>query len=388
MRLHEGRRLPQRRRPPPGAAQRMERCLLMATRRTRRTAADPAQVEDGLTAVLEAIPFACAAFDRGSGALVAANATYLAEFAALDGHDQRESLIKVLRADQVDGCGEVNAPHNQRWYSLHWRDATHGRRDLSLLTAVDISERMEMLDSHKSRQEKLLFTSRLMSVGEMAATLAHELNQPLAAIVNYLNGSLRLVGQAGGPVQVERALLAARTQAEHAAAVISRLREFVRAREPRRSAHDLATIAANVLELLRLEAERQQLRIELALAPSLPAVYADRVMVEQVLLNLVKNAIEAMREVPAAQRGLQVEARVNLDDEVEVRVSDRGKGLSPSESEQLFSPFFTTKSDGLGIGLAICRSIIEYHEGRLFFEPRTGGGSVFGFTLPRAREGT
>jgi signal transduction histidine kinase len=113
-------------------------------------------------------------------------------------------------------------------------------------------------------------------------------------------------------------------------------------------------------------------------------VYADRVMVEQVLLNLVKNAIEAMREIPAARRALRIEGRVNLDDEIEVRVCDRGAGLSAAESEQLFSPFFTTKTDGLGIGLAICRSIIEYHEGRLFFEPREGGGSVFGFTLPRA----
>nr|WP_255699317.1 ATP-binding protein [Luteimonas sp. Y-2-2-4F] len=218
----------------------------------------------------------------------------------------------------------------------------------------------------------------------MAATLAHELNQPLAAIVNYLNGSLRLVEQAGGPAQVERALLAARTQAEHASAVIARVREFVRAREPRRDAQNLAQIAETVLELLRLEAERQQLRIDVDLNPALPAAYADRVMVEQVLLNLVKNAIEAMREVPAARRALRIQARVNLDGEIELRVLDRGKGLSPAESEQLFSPFFTTKTDGLGIGLAICRSIIEYHEGRLFFEPREGGGSVFGFTLPPA----
>ena len=107
-------------------------------------------------------------------------------------------------------------------------------------------------------------------------------------------------------------------------------------------------------------------------------------MVEQVLLNLVKNGIEAMREVPAAQRELRIEGRVNLDGEVEVRVLDRGGGLSAAQSEQLFTPFFTTKADGLGIGLAICRSIIEYHEGRLFFEPRPGGGSAFCFTLPRA----
>ncbi|MBJ6979141.1 MULTISPECIES: ATP-binding protein [unclassified Luteimonas] len=351
----------------------------------------PTAADDGLVAaMLEAIPFPCAAFARTDGTLVAANGSYRDAFGGLEGHDDRARLLASLSAvDAEAGDGsaaplEVNAPHSNRWYALHWGSAEVAGAGLDMLTAVDISARIEALDSHKSRQEKLLFTSRLMSVGEMAATLAHELNQPLAAIVNYLNGSLRLVDQAGGPVQVERALLAARTQAEHAAAVISRVREFVRAREPRRDAHDMAQITGTVVELLRLEAERLQLRIELALAADLPRVHADRVMVEQVLLNLVKNAIEAMREVPAAQRGLRIEGRVNLDGEVEVRVCDRGEGLSEEQGRQLFSPFFTTKSDGLGIGLAICRSIIEYHEGRLFFEPREGGGSVFGFTLPTA----
>ncbi|MEN1956841.1 ATP-binding protein [Luteimonas sp. MJ204] len=352
--------------------------------RVRTRAGDEAAV----AATLEAIPFPCAAFAQGSGTLVAANAGYRQAFSGLAGHNDRARLLAVLAdGGDDDAAGsphEVNAPHSNRWYALHWGAASVGGTAIDLLTAVDISARIEALDSHKSQQEKLLFTSRLMSVGEMAATLAHELNQPLAAIVNYLNGSLRLVAQAGGPVQVERALVAARTQAEHAAAVISRVREFVRAREPRRDAHDVVEITHTVVELLRLEAERLQLRIELALAPGLPAVYADRVMVEQVLLNLVKNAIEAMREVPAQSRGLRIEGRVNLDGEVEVRVCDRGEGLSEEQGAQLFSPFFTTKSDGLGIGLAICRSIIEYHEGRLFFEPREGGGSMFGFTLPPA----
>lgn len=347
--------------------------------------------QDATVALLDAVPFACAAFARDDGALIARNRRFDEEFAALAGHATRAGLLADLQAAGADAADaanapvDVQAPHSGRWYALHWGEVAIDGRAAALLTAVDISERIEALDSHKRRQEKLLFTSRLMSVGEMAATLAHELNQPLAAIVNYLNGSLRLVDQAGGPVQVEHALQAARTQAEHAAAVISRVREFVRAREPRRDAHDLSSIAATVLELLRLEAERQQLRIEVALGDGLPAVYADRVMVEQVLLNLVKNAIEAMREVPVATRELRIEGRVNLDGEIEVRVCDRGPGLSVEQSEQLFSPFFTTKADGLGIGLAICRSIIEYHEGRLFFEPRDGGGSVFGFTLPRAQ---
>ncbi len=372
----------------PGAAVADKPAPAAATRASKRKTPARAggDAAPPFVAWLDAVPFACAAYAHDDGALVAANRRFMDEFGELPEHTQRERLLRGLHGDgSADPQPiEVHAPHNGRWYALHWGALPSDDGALALLTAVDISERIETLDSHKTQQEKLLFTSRLMSVGEMAATLAHELNQPLAAIVNYLNGSLRLVDQAGGPVQVERALHAARAQAEHASAVISRVREFVRAREPRRDAHELATIAGTVLELLRLEAERLQLRIDLALAPALPAVYADRVMVEQVLLNLVKNAIEAMREVPAAQRELRVEGRVNLDGEIEVRVCDRGHGLSAQDQDQLFSPFFTTKTDGLGIGLAICRSIIEYHEGRLFFEPRDGGGSVFGFTLPRA----
>lgn len=334
-------------------------------------------------AVLQALPHPCALYDRDDGHLLRCNPAFERAFGALDEHVSRDALLRRLGVPEQHAPreAEVMAPHSGRWYAVHRGASGDG---FELLTAVDVTERIEALNAQKRRQEKLLFTSRLMSVGEMAATLAHELNQPLATIVNYLNGSLRLVAQAGGPVQVERALQAARAQAEHASAVIARVREFVRAREPRRDAHRLDAIAGNVVELLRLEAERLQLRIELALAPDLPAVYADRVMIEQVLLNLVKNAIEAMREVAPLQRALRVEGRVNLDGDVEVRVCDRGPGLTPAEQGQLFSPFFTTKSDGLGIGLAICRSIVEYHEGRLFFEPREGGGSVFGFTLPRA----
>ena len=353
----------------------------------RRSAGPEPSADAGLLAgLLEALPAATAAY-AGDGTLLAANARFVQEFEGLPFQSRAALLAALPAADpSAGGSGEVRSPRNGRWYHLHWGRVHSGHGiQADVLTATDISERIEALDSRSHQQQKLLFTSRMMSVGEMAATLAHELNQPLAAIVNYLNGSLRLVDQSGGPAQVTRALTAARTQAEHAAAVIARVREFVRQREPRRDAQDLAAIAANVVELLRLEAERLQLRVDLALAPDLPPVYADRVMVEQVLLNLVKNAIEAMREFPAARRALRIEARRTLDGEVELRVLDRGAGLSAEQQDQVFSPFFTTKSDGLGIGLAICRSIIEYHEGRLFFEPRDGGGSVFGFTLPLAR---
>jgi C4-dicarboxylate-specific signal transduction histidine kinase len=348
-----------------------------------------------LTGVLEAMPYACAAFAQaaagqpGDGELIAANAAFTEAFGGLGTILHRNDFEAALRSAELDGDAagerdEVYAPHNDRWYTLHWAGAAVGGCDLQLLTATDISARQQTLGSLKAQQEQLLFTSRLMSVGEMTATLAHELNQPLAAIINYLNGCLRLLEHSVAPAQVLRAIEAARGQAEHASAVIGRIREFIRAREPRRDACALVDISDSVLRLLKLEAEQHRVQISTRLAQALPPVYADRVMIEQVLLNLVKNGIEAMRDIPQPRRVLAIEARLNLDDSVEVRVLDRGCGLAEADRAQLFSPFFTTKAEGLGIGLAICRSIIEYHEGRLYFEPREEGGSAFVFTLPRA----
>ena len=331
--------------------------------------------------LLEAVPFACAVYRTDSGKLLSSNQRFRDEFSSLPEHTEKQSLLEALTQQDAQ-LGEVRAPHSGRWYTLNWAEAESQGVTMSVLTAIDINERIESLDSRQTQQEKLLFTSRMMSVGEMAATLAHELNQPLGAIINYLNGSLRLLANHPASAQLERALLAARTQAEHASAIISRVREFVRSRAPQHHRQDVSILVSTVIELLRLEAERLQLKIDIDLAPELPQVFIDKVMVEQVLLNLVKNAMESMRDIPAAKRKLSIQGRINLDNEVEIRVSDRGHGLSDETKDQLFSPFFTTKADGLGIGLSICRSIIEYHKGRLFFEPRAGGGSVFAFTLP------
>jgi C4-dicarboxylate-specific signal transduction histidine kinase len=225
-----------------------------------------------------------------------------------------------------------------------------------------------------------------MSVGEMATTLAHELNQPLAAIVNYLSVGLRLLGREGtDQTRVSEALQYARAQAEHASQVIARLREFVRAREPKRDVYDPTELVASVMRLLALEAEKHRVRIDVEITPNARSVYADRVMIEQVLLNLMKNGIEAMRAAKPRERRLDVRVAPNLDDQIEFRITDRGCGLSDSDAQQVFTPFFTTKADGMGIGLAIWRSIIEYHEGRLYFERDPAGGSVFVFTLPPSR---
>ncbi len=341
--------------------------------------------------VLDAVPLACALFDTETGELRMHNAAFAAEFPGLGrGVTRREFLQRFEDPPELRSGGEeVEVLHieSRRSYALRSTPLAAKRQRAELLSAANVSARNETLRRHKTQAERLLFTSRVMSVGEMTTMLAHELNQPLAAIVNYLNVALRLIGRDAPDLSRSgEALLLAREQAAHASAVIARLREFVRAREPKRSALTLGDLVATVMQLLKLEAEKQRVRVVTELPASLPPVFADRVMLEQVLLNLVKNAIEAMRDSDPKQREIRIGARINFDEQIEVRVSDRGCGLSAADAEQLFTPFYTTKSEGLGIGLAICRSIVEYHEGRLYFEDNPQGGSVFVVTLPQASE--
>jgi signal transduction histidine kinase len=222
-----------------------------------------------------------------------------------------------------------------------------------------------------------------MSVGEMATTLAHEINQPLASIVNCLTAARALLERRGAHLErLRQAIDLAYEQAGHAASVVARIREFVRTREPRRECLSVASVVERIVHLQQLDAQKNRVQVRVVLAPELPAVMVDRVMIEQVLTNLVRNGIEAMHATHPAERILLIDARLNGEDRVEIRVTDRGPGISLTEEAQLFTPFFTTKPNGMGIGLAICRSIVEFHEGHLTFERVPGGGSAFVFALP------
>jgi len=273
------------------------------------------------------------------------------------------------------------------WYHLHRGTLADGE---SLLTLQDLTERAAALRGFRELQEQLLFSSRVMSLGEMTTTLAHELNQPLATILNYLSASRSLLEQAGPDLsdQARSLLLAglgqAQLQTEHAAAVVARIREFVRAREPALQPESLAEAIGRVLQLQRLDAHQHQVRIHAEIDPALPMARMDRVMVEQVLANLLRNAIEAMESTPPPEREIRLRAGSNLEGRLEVRISDRGCGLGQQPQDELFTPFFTTKPNGMGVGLALCRSIIEYHEGSLYAEPNSGRGLTFVFTLPVA----
>jgi two-component system, LuxR family, sensor histidine kinase DctS len=275
---------------------------------------------------------------------------------------------------------------NNRWYLLRakciqWVDGRTARMHM----ASDITDRKQADETNRQQQEKLLLTSRLLTVGEMASTLAHEINQPLAAIASYNQGCVRRLrsGQWNAE-EIAATLEKASAQAERAGQVIQRVREFLRNREPTRTAHDVNDVMSGVAKLVELEAEQAQVELKLKLHADLRPVLMDRIMVEQVVLNLVKNAIEAMKNTDQISRSLTMTTQPSTGDVVEVSVTDQGHGITTESEAELFKPFFTTKPEGMGIGLNICRSIVELHEGRLWFSRNAGAGSTFRFTLPVA----
>ena len=344
-----------------------------------------------LARICAAFPTAHAVFDASDDTLILANPAFAHEFGTLplsrSSFEQRFEPVGYpnLQAERPAGI-EVFCRETGRWYAFHWTDlqAPDGVT-LTLLSAHNLTERVDNMRRHRALQEQLLSSSRVMSVGEMATTLAHEINQPLAGIVNCLTAARTLLERRG--VQLERlrqAIDLAYEQAGQAASVVARIREFVRTREPRRESLTLDSLIERLVHLQQLDAQKNRVQVRILLAPGLPPVLADRVMIEQVLTNLMRNGIEAMHATHPAARILSIEVQLNAEERVEIRVTDRGAGISLDEEAQLFTPFFTTKPNGMGIGLAICRSIVEFHEGHLYYERVPGGGSTFVFTLPPA----
>jgi len=268
-----------------------------------------------------------------------------------------------------------------------------GRQEGWMASMVDITEqkraRAELEASHQkvvAAQERVERTARLVTMGEMASSIAHELNQPLAAIANYCGGCVtRLEAGTFRAEELLSAMKKAALQAERAGSIVRHTRDFVKKREPLRASVTVAAIVDEAVGFAEIDARRASVAIRVDVPGNLPPVHADRIMIEQVILNLVKNAIEAMAATPPGRREVAVRARAD-GRVVEVAVSDRGSGIAPEEAEKLFTPFYTTKPQGMGMGLNICRSIVEFHDGRLWAQPNDGGGSVFAFTLPLGRE--
>jgi two-component system sensor kinase FixL len=250
-------------------------------------------------------------------------------------------------------------------------------------TIHDITDRRRAEDEARVLQERLTHFSRLSTMGEMAAGLAHEINQPLSAIATYARACQRLITQPEPDyADVVAALEQINAQALRAGEVIRRLRNFVKNREVKREPVDCTRLLEDLRTLAETDARLHNIRLRLDCEEPLPMVYADPIQLQQVVLNLVRNAIDAMSEAPEDRREVVLTTRRASDGEVEVSVTDHGTGLAPEATEHLFNPFFTTKASGTGLGLAISRSIVRAHGGRLWHTPNDGCGVRFHFTLP------
>jgi PAS domain S-box-containing protein len=249
--------------------------------------------------------------------------------------------------------------------------------------STDITARQQAEDAARRRQAELAHVLRLTTVNEMAAALAHEISQPLTAIVGYAGGCLQRIEMPPTSVQdLAPAIEGIQTQALHARAVIARLREFMRGREPRRQRVDVNALVEDAARIADCEAREQGVVLRLGLASALPAVEADRVQLEQVVLNLVHNGIEAMAEHRDNGNDLVISTVRGADGTIQVSVRDGGRGVPPDRAQEMFEPFFTTKAHGLGMGLAISRSIIEAHGGRMWAVADPAGGTTVSFAIP------
>jgi two-component system, LuxR family, sensor kinase FixL len=250
----------------------------------------------------------------------------------------------------------------------------------------DLTERQKSEFRLQELQSELIHISRLTAMGEMASTLAHELNQPLSAISNYLQGSRRLLASRGDePSSILRdALDKAAQQAIRAGQIIRRLRDFVARGESEHRVEHIKKLVEEASALALVGVKDQDIRVRFDFDPSVELVLADKVQIQQILLNLMRNSVEAMQG--GSRRELTLSAAPADNEMVRVSVADTGSGLAPEVASQLFRPFITTKQHGMGVGLSICRTIVESHGGQIWAESNPGGGTVFHFTLRGVRK--
>ena len=275
----------------------------------------------------------------------------------------------------------------------------HGVQTGWMSAFLDISEQRRVEELSRASQERLQATARLATVGEMASLLSHELNQPLAAISSYATGTINLLksqlaqgapeGDADANRDIQVAMRRIAEQAERAGKVIKSVHDFVRRRDKEREPVGPQALLDAIMPLVSLQARKFGVRVDTRLRPGLPAVNCDRTMVEQVLLNLARNAMQAMDQGHVANPSLLIEVRRAGGDPgapgkswLEFSVSDVGPGIPEQVKQQLFTPFFTTKAEGMGLGLSLCRTVVEQHGGFLGFEPNRPQGTIFRFTLP------
>lgn len=308
--------------------------------------------------------------------------------------DSKPAVMK--RFEDLDPAA-LRAPHENHWMTvsgerrlIEWRCATlpmAGHEQAGILgIGVDVTRQREMEQFARQQQAELAHVFRINTLGEMATTLAHELNQPLAAILSYAQGCIMLVRAAkGGPEELLGYLEKTAQQARRAGQIIHQMRRFVRREEPMEAAPvDINEVIQAMAALMSVEARANTIAFCLDLTPDLPLVAGDRVAIEQVVVNLFHNSVEALRTVSGCDRRITISSRLAAPGAIAIQVRDNGPGVAPDLAEHAFAPFVTSKNKGLGLGLSICRSIVRDHGGDLWLEPVTDSGADFRFTLPAA----
>ncbi|MDB5744317.1 MAG: multi-sensor signal transduction histidine kinase [Polaromonas sp.] len=376
---------------------------------------EPKRIREELTAsyerfttVLEGLDAAVSVAPLGSEELLFANKLYRAWFDGLVcGHVSLIAQAGMPAAapsddalDAVDGMAgfptdaltdaqtanaEIFVPELAKWLEVRSRYLTWvDGRLAQMVIATDITPRRHAEEQAAQQNERAQTASRLITMGEMASSVAHELNQPLTAINNYCNGMVSRIK--AGQISNEDllgALEKTSKQAWRAGQIIQRIRAFVKRSEPNRALADVSVLVSNAMELADIELRRHHVRLSHYIAARLPGILVDRILIEQVLINLMKNAAESIAHSarPTAQRNVElrvVPKLIQAQSVVEFSVLDSGRGLSPEVMERLFEAFYSTKAEGMGIGLKLCRSIVESHQGRLEAMNIYNGGEVVG----------
>ncbi|HEX7036885.1 MAG TPA: PAS domain S-box protein [Pseudomonadales bacterium] len=307
-------------------------------------------------------------------------------------HDQYMRRYMETGEKRIIGIGrELHAQHRSgRLIPIYLavnEIHVHGRRRFTGVIR-DMSEQQATREALAEQRERLAHVGRLSTMGEMTASIAHEINQPLTAISMYAQSSLKLIQRGDyDPAKLAAALEKLNTQSLRAGAIIERIQRFARAQESKRELLDLNLLLKELVKLAEGDARIHDVTITFDLADNLPMVYCDAIQIQQVALNLIRNAIDAMKDINLERGNAMSILSRAIGDHVEVAVSDQGPGVAPDQVKLLFKPFHTTKKDGMGMGLSICRTIIAEHGGELSFRNNPDGGATFYFTLPIPQAG-